>query len=181
MNLIWHTALSVFDLGSSLLYSMLGRDLTESEIALIELLFRYMRKTKYMRRRMTFKKKMNLMEMSQMECEMRRLEAEMKMSRLQLQCLEDEFLPRHDLHCKDVLLISSRSNGYNLLQLSIDSLLVTSFRWLDATYKFYLNEHMQSVCVEYEKTIAQRMKFIRLLLDKYACDPNRGCFMFFIM
>lgn len=190
MNLIWHTALSVFDLGSSLLYSLLGRDLTEAEIALIELLFRYMRKTKYVTRRSTIRKRLNLMETGRMENEMRQLQAELTLARLQLQHLLDEFLPRcQELHCKDVLLISCRHNGYNLLQLSIESLMATSFRWLDSAYKFYLNDESQSIEAEYNAAIEQRMRFVNLLLEKYACDPNRGklydfflhCFYLFIL
>ena len=44
MNFLWHTALSVIDLGSSLIYNLLGRDLNDDDIKLIEALFRYMSK-----------------------------------------------------------------------------------------------------------------------------------------
>lgn len=179
MNLIWHTALSVFDLGSSILYSLLGRDLTESEIALIELLFKYMRKTKYVTRRSTIRKRLNLMEANRMETDTRELESELRLSRLHLECMINDFLDKYDLHCKDLLLISSRHDGYNLLQLSIESLMATSFRWLDAAYKFYLNDQAATIHEEYEKCIDMRLNFIRLLLEKYSCDPNRGSNLIF--
>lgn len=174
MNLIWHTALSVFDLGSSLLYSLLGRDLTESEIAIIELFFRYMRKTKYVTRQSVVKKKRNLMDVNHIENDLNQLILELKLSRLNLSCLVEEFLSKYDLVSKDLLLISSRRNGYNLLQLSIESLMVGSFRWLENAYKFYLNDESRSVETEYDKTIEQHMHFINVLLEKYGCDPNRG-------
>lgn len=177
MNLIWHTALSVFDLGSSLLYSLLGRDLTDSEIALVELFFRYMRKTKYVRRQSAIKKKRNLMDINYIESDMKQLILEMRMARLNLTCLIDDFLSKHDLESKDLLLISSRRNGYNLLQMSIDSLITASFRWLENAYKFYLNDESQPIEVEYDQTISQFMYFIKLLLEKYGCDPNRGKFI----
>jgi hypothetical protein len=184
MNLIWHTALSVFDLGSSLLYSLLGRDLTEDEIALIELLFKYMRKTKYLARQTAIKKKTNLLGdttsvtggngCNNGENELKRIQLELKLARLDLRCLVDDFLGKVDFIGKDLLLISAKHNGYNLLQFSIDSMLGSSFRWLEATYKFYLNDEAKMIENEYKEAIEERMKFVRVLLEKYACDPNRG-------
>lgn len=174
MNLIWHTALSVFDLGSSLLYSLLGRDLTENEIALIELFFRYMRKTKYVTRQSVIRKKRNLMDVNYIENETKQVIFELRLARINLSCLIEDFLCKYDLQSKDLLLISSRRNGYNLLQMSIESLMVASFFWLENTYKFYLNDESKLIESEYNKTIEQYIQFINLLLEKYGCDPNRG-------
>jgi hypothetical protein len=41
MNILWHTALSVLDVGSNLVYHILGRHLNENDIKQIELLFKY--------------------------------------------------------------------------------------------------------------------------------------------
>ena len=42
ISIIWQTALSVIDVGSSILYHLLGRDLSSEDIALVEKMFIYM-------------------------------------------------------------------------------------------------------------------------------------------
>lgn len=42
ISILWQTALSVIDVGSNILYHLLGRDLCSEDIALIEKMFMYM-------------------------------------------------------------------------------------------------------------------------------------------
>ena len=45
MNILWNSALSVLDLSSSLIYYLLGRDLDDNDLALIEELFHHLSNT----------------------------------------------------------------------------------------------------------------------------------------
>ncbi len=42
INFLWHTALSMLDLGSSIIYNLLGRNLDACDIELIEKLLEHM-------------------------------------------------------------------------------------------------------------------------------------------
>lgn len=124
MSMLWHTALSVIDVGSSIMYYLLGRDLDESDILLIQKMFKHI---------------------SSAECtqQMTRPSTEGKI------CEFIELIQKLKKG-KDLLLVTSKSNGYNILQTSIANHLADS------------NAKHQP-----------RFQLIEALL-KYGSDPNRG-------
>lgn len=120
MSMLWHTALSVIDVGSSIMYYLLGRDLDESDILLIQQMFKYV---------------------SSVECT--------QMTPSEGKTCEFIELIQKLKKGKDLLLVTSKSNGYNILQTSI------------ANHLSHSAERQP------------RFQLIEALL-KYGSDPNRG-------
>jgi hypothetical protein len=106
MSMLWSTALSVFDVGSSIVYYLLGRDLDESDILLIQQISTQMTSTREVVRHTGD---------DQIASKLEEI-ATFKLIEL------IEKLKRG----KDLLLVTSKSNGYNILQTGIANLLVHS-------------------------------------------------------
>ncbi len=148
-NFLWQTALSILDVGSSVVYYLLGRDLDTNDIQLLEELFHHVQLTPvsdihsatYSKAQRQFEENNSL--------KFIRLLSKLKKG-------------------KDILLVTSNSNGYNILQTSISNVLVFSAKAL-LTYNHLPTE----IQANYEASVNARLKLIKALLD-YGCDPNRG-------
>lgn len=109
INFLWHTALSMLDIGSSLIYNLLGRNLDSSDIELIEQIFTHMSHVETITENsiQTF------------------IQLEQENSKKIINLIER--LNKG----KDILLLTNKSNGYNILQLSVINLLTYSFNLLE--------------------------------------------------
>lgn len=151
MSLLWHTALSVFDVGSSIMYYLLGRDLDQNDILLIEQLFQHTTTRSMLKRELITQRFME-----------NEYKFELDMSNKYISLIEK--LKKG----KDLLLVTSRSNGYNVLQATIENLLVYSSNLL----RYTTNSDVESQ-LKYEEAIQARIRLIKAMLE-YGCDPNRG-------
>jgi hypothetical protein len=203
MQFLWHTALSVIDLGSSLIYNLLGRDLNEDDIKLIEALFRYMSKdltnltsndiitnpnhnnenqtdsvssTSSNNRVRSNSSTVPLNEATPVEENLNKC-----LNKLELECLNDETLNKDLINLilkinkgKDLLLVTTKQNGYNLLQFSLFSIFNKSFDFLNqfkpTSHLTYSNELFEK---SFDSYVNNRISLFKLLLG-YGCDPNRG-------
>ena len=164
MNFIWHTALSVFDIGSSLIYSMLGRDLTESDVQLLGLLFAHMARTQHT---------LLSLPLAEQDPLSVALSRHIDSDRAQLQNFTSLLLTNLKSGVgKDLLLVTSKSNGYNLLQTSVQSSMELSASMLARHYKHFMLT--PSLEASFSSLITLRLELVRILLETYACDPNRG-------
>jgi hypothetical protein len=149
INFLWNTALSMLDIGSSLIYNLLGRNLDATDIELIEKIFTHMSTVKSIETEYDDDENnnniLNLIEFEQMK------------SRRLLSLIER--LNKG----KDILLITN--NGYNLLQISVLNMLSCSFNLIEC--ELDLNE------IPFVSLFNARLNIIRSLLE-YGCDPNRG-------
>lgn len=151
MSFIWHTAISVLDLGSSLIYNLLGRDLNESDIKLIEIIFNYVAKTS----------------IGQSE-----LKHQFDLDSKQINTLSQLLIKNlKSCNAKDLLLITNKQNGYNLVQTLVQSILQLSSNILNQSYKQILELNLEN---EFDHLIEQRIDLLKVLLKIYSCDPNRG-------
>ena len=212
MNFVWQTALSVLDISSSLIYQLLGRELNDTDIKLIEELFIYMSRPapplslyiQEINTRNTLKNQMSDLDMviapSQKQHHHHHYHKhhhryrhcsdehdylkELEMERIDFQTNTQKLvnfiktLPKG----KDLLLITCKKNGYNLIQLSMLNLLDYSFNLLNNYKKcFNFNGHkidennssLKAIEYNYDLIMESKLELISLLLD-YGCDPNRG-------
>jgi hypothetical protein len=153
INFLWNTALSMLDIGSSLIYNLLGRNLDATDIELIEKIFTHMSTVKSIETEDDDDNDdndnnnniLNLIEFEKMK------------SRRLLSLIER--LNKG----KDILLITN--NGYNLLQISVLNMLSCTFNLIEC--ELDLNE------IPFVSLFNARLNIIRSLLE-YGCDPNRG-------
>jgi len=151
INFLWHTALSMLDLGSSIIYNLLGRNLDACDIELIEKLLEHMSQLPVGRN-------------DELLTEFVQFETEKSKKIIELV----ERLNKG----KDILLITNKSNGYNLLQLSIINMFSYSFNLFDFDDQFIENILQQS----HHGLFNARLDIVKALLA-YGCDPNRGLFL----
>ena len=205
MNFLWHTALSVIDLGSSLIYNLLGRDLNDDDIKLIEALFRYMSKdlTNLTSSDIISNPNQNNEILNQADsisstCNNNIIKSNLStaassdaitveenlnkcLNKLELECLNDETLNKDLINLilkinkgKDLLLITTKQNGYNLLQFSLFSIFNKSHDLLNqfksTSHLLYSNEIFEK---SFDSYINNRISLFKMLLE-YGCDPNRG-------
>lgn len=177
MNFLWHTALSVIDLSSSLFYNLLGRDLTELDIKLVEQLFVYVSKTELAKLLNQNRSQLNLsamtgkLTMSELE---RLIEFDSKNINNLIHLIIERIEP---FKSKDLLLITNKHNGYNLIQTMTSSILKLAHNVLSENLKFFMEKNMSNIENDFDYLITQRLNLFALLLKSYSCDPNRGLLM----
>jgi hypothetical protein len=164
MNFIWHTALSVFDIGSSLIYSLLGRDLTDTDVQLLRLLFTHMSKTHLHSVPLTSTESEALTSLcNQLDADATQLK---NFTALLLNNMKSDI-------GKDLMLVTSKQIGYNLLQTSIQSSMELSFNTLSQYYKYFVAKDGKFED-SFDSLINLRVELIKTLLNDYSSDPNRG-------
>ena len=209
MNFLWQTAISIIDIGSSLIYHLLGRDLNDDEIRLVEELFLFMsrpappislyihelqaknnlcnqmadlelnatsnktKKSNYSRSRSNSstaplgEQQLNFLK----ELELERIEFEAQSSKL-VELIKQ--LPKG----KDILLLTNKRNGYNLLQLCMIHSIDYTYTLLN-NYKKCLNSgelsnsDIEAIELNYDLIMSAKTSLISLMFE-YGCDPNRG-------
>ncbi|CAF0923731.1 unnamed protein product [Brachionus calyciflorus] len=179
MSFLWHTALSVIDLSSSLLYNLLGRDLTENDIQLIELLFTYISNTE-LKKLFANKSQLNLSlnsnnSQTSNQLTVNDLEKCLEYDSKQISNLINLLLTSIDsFRSKDLLLITNKQNGYNIIQTLIQCILQFSFNILTQNYKLFSEKNSNNIENDFDHIIQQRINLLKILLHNYSCDPNRG-------
>jgi len=148
-NFLWQTALSILDVGSSVVYYLLGRHLDTADIQLLEELFQHVALTPAL--------DIHSSTYSQAQ---RQFEETNSLKFIQLLAKLKKG--------KDILLVTSNSNGYNILQTSIATVLIYSAKVLLTC------QHLPAqIQADHEASVNARLQLIRALLE-YGCDPNRG-------
>ncbi|RNA15339.1 hypothetical protein BpHYR1_010782 [Brachionus plicatilis] len=159
MNFLWHTALSVVDLSSSLMYNLLGRDLTESDIQLVEQLFAYVSKS----------------ELNSVATSAAELERLIELDSKNMANLTHSLLQSIDSSkSKDLLLITNKHTGYNLIQTMITCTMQLAGRVLGDNAHIFAHKSSSDMDNDLDYLIGQRLNLFSLLLKSYSCDPNRG-------
>jgi len=157
MSFLWHTALSLCDVGSNVIYYLLGRELVAADIDLLEKVFKHMADKKEI-----FAKALD-------QCAFNRLVASEQLWE-QTHSADLIYQIKQLKKGKDLLLVTNKENGYNILQAGIVNLLAYSSSLLSG----WTEESMEStVDINQECIIKSRIALIRCLLE-YGCDPNRG-------
>ena len=174
MNFIWHTALSVIDLSSSLLYNLLGRDLSDSDIKLVEQLFIYVSKTELVTLLNKNRSQLNLSSVTS-KLTIGELERLIEFDSQNISNLMHLLIENiESFKSKDLLLITNKHNGYNLIQTMASSIINLAHNVLSENFKIFMEKNMSNIENDFDYLISQRINLFSILLNSYSCDPNRG-------
>lgn len=160
MNFIWHTALSVLDLSSSLIYQLLGRDLTESDLQLLRSIFAHV----------ATKSRVDV-------ASGERLREILDGDKSQLAELTQHLVQEINGNIgKDLLLVTTRHNGYNLLQTCLVAYMDWSILLLDKYIQVLGDEKTPygPLWDLFDSVCSLKSDLVRVLLEIYSCDANRG-------
>jgi hypothetical protein len=178
MSFLWNTALSILDLSSNVIYHLLGRDINADELRIVAELLEYLHKRKAPFSLDKANEDVFLVNTAASNNYLEQLvEYSKQDSNLNKRLCSALESIRNG---KDLLLISNKSDGYNLLQTGLSSMLYYSANILDFILTNSHNNKIKSDVLLDENAlriidelVERRARIVRLLLE-YGCDPNRG-------